>query len=132
LGHSTCSQRRRYAGLSHGTRRGRSAHRYGTYERGAIFKIGRTNEPLRRQAELNQGFPPDISLAWRLITTLKCGDAQTAHEIERAMLDRCETEGYSLGREFLSLDHNRAQELIREIAQEYAPISQPTPTRSTR
>lgn len=84
--------------------------------KGPIFKIGRTNEPSRRMFELNQGFPPGIGLAWRLVCSLECPDAQAAHAVEQATLDLCEAEGHCIGREFISLSSVNATQIMVEIS----------------
>jgi hypothetical protein len=85
-------------------------------QRGPIFKIGRTNEPVRRRLELNQGFPPGIGLEWRLVGTLECPDARVAHAVEQAALDRCEAGGHCIGREFVSLSLAKATQIMAEIS----------------
>jgi hypothetical protein len=57
----------------------------------ALAKVGRSNDPVRRLAEINSGFPPSAVVGWKVVSKHKFPDGGTAHAREtdlKAIFDR--------------------------------------------
>lgn len=78
----------------------------------AYIKIGRSADTERREAELNEGFPPGIGMQWRTIHRLGPFGPAQAHAIEQEILSRLAASGLTIGGEFAKGD----PECIRGIA----------------
>jgi hypothetical protein len=65
-----------------------------------IVKIGRSTDVGRRIAELSAGYPPGAALRLDPLWTIRCDTGAAAHSAERALLDHCDAQGWSLGGEF--------------------------------
>ncbi|WP_324697765.1 DUF3427 domain-containing protein [Novosphingobium sp. RL4] len=79
-----------------------------------VVKIGISNDPERRLAELNWGFPPGCSLRWREFHTKSYKDGLTAFEAEGRLLDVARIEGRWLGGEYVYATPELLSELLRD------------------
>ncbi len=82
-----------------------------------IVKIGRSNDPLRRQSELNFGFPPACTLYWTIRLTQKFASADDAHAAEQKLLSIIESKGYSIGKEFAVLPEREINGLMALVSE---------------
>lgn len=65
-----------------------------------VIKIGRTADLERRIAELSSGLPPASQIGYLPIGLRHFENTQDAHSFERALLDLCDRNLWSLGNEF--------------------------------
>lgn len=65
-----------------------------------VIKVGMSNAPLRRQAELNNGFPQGATVGWHLKASREYPSAIEAFEAEGAILEKLRLSGYWIGGEF--------------------------------
>ena len=82
------------------------------HEKHMYIKVGRSTDTVRREAELNEGFPPGLGLKWRTIHRLGPFDPSEAHAIEQEVLSHLAAVGLTVGGEFARGD----PEYIRGIA----------------
>ena len=69
----------------------------------AIFKVGLTNNLMRRENELNAGFPMPHVLSWSMLQHLDVPNRDAAEEMEQALKDFFVAQRLrSLGREFFA------------------------------
>ena len=68
----------------------------------SIFKVGRSNEPKRREDELNAGFPPSATKRWKLIRAEKLKNGDTAHDVEEQLKAQFHIAFNSEGGEFFT------------------------------
>lgn len=66
----------------------------------AVIKVGMSNAPLRRQVELNNGFPPGASVEWSLSACREYPSALAAFQAEGAVLEELRLRRYWIGGEF--------------------------------
>lgn len=66
----------------------------------ALVKVGRTNDPARREKDLNVGFPERSAIRWKLTHRQKFEDAMTAHNHEIEIKKLFEQKFRSEGGEF--------------------------------
>ena len=66
----------------------------------AVIKVGMSNDPVRRRAELNNGFPPGSSVEWRLEATREYPSARAAFEAEGLLLEDLRLGDRWIGGEF--------------------------------
>lgn len=65
-----------------------------------VVKVGRSNDPKRRESELNFGFPPSAKARWELVQAQTFRTADEAHDAEQKLLADLAGRGCSLGAEF--------------------------------
>ena len=70
----------------------------------ALVKVGRSNDPVRRLAEINIGFPERSTEKWILKNTQKFPNGETAHNVETDIKSAFDAELTSEGGEFFSCD----------------------------
>lgn len=68
----------------------------------ALAKVGRSNDPVRRLREINEGFPEQSIVKWRLIGTQKFEDGRAAHDYETDLKMQFERRFQSQGNEFFT------------------------------
>lgn len=64
------------------------------------IKVGRSNDVARRVQELNEGFPSDLGLAWRIFDTACLPSSKAADECEQRLLHELYLQGVTTGGEF--------------------------------
>lgn len=65
-----------------------------------VIKVGISNSPARRLAELNQGYPPGSQVGWRIVDQRSYATGLDAFSQEGACLELLRTEGHWIGGEF--------------------------------
>ena len=68
----------------------------------ALIKVGRSNDPARRLKEVNEGFPEQSIVRWKLISTQEFDDGRTAHDFETDLKAQFERQFHSQGNEFFT------------------------------
>lgn len=87
-----------------------------TASRRRVVKVGRSNSVLRREAELNAGFPPNANAAWKVICVQVFPSADEAHDAEQSLLDELKNRSYAIGREFALIPEREIDGLIANVA----------------
>lgn len=80
----------------------------------ALIKIGISNGPMRRLAELNAGFPPGAAIGWAVVRQRQFETSTAAFAAETACLDALREAGHWIGGEFARIDNASLQRLIAE------------------
>lgn len=80
-----------------------------------FMKFGICSDLTRREAELNQAFPPGIGLSWRRHWHCSLPDADHAYNIEQAILDALAVRGVAIGGEFCRMEPGSAVALAEDI-----------------
>jgi hypothetical protein len=78
----------------------------------AVVKVGMSNDPRRRELELNCGFPPGCSLRWELFHRRQYPSGQAAFEAEGSMLERHRLKGQWIGGEFIYVQQAALSSLL--------------------
>jgi hypothetical protein len=68
-----------------------------------ILKVGRSNQPRRREDQLNFGLPLALGLRWRMAKWWYLPDSMVAHQAEQAILSREAAAGTCIGGEFVRI-----------------------------
>lgn len=74
--------------------------RSGSHVGKALVKVGRSNDPARRLREINEGFPDQSIVRWRLVSTQEFDDGRTAHDFETDLKAQFARQFDSQGNEF--------------------------------
>jgi hypothetical protein len=82
----------------------------------AIIKVGRSNDPNRRERELNFGFPPSAEAKWKLEQVQTFRTADEAHNAEQKLLNDLEGRACSLGAEFGIIPTKELSTLLAKYA----------------
>lgn len=77
-----------------------------------ILKIGMSNDPVRRRAEMNGGFPPGAVASWEVTRTKSYPDGEQAYRAERRFLDYLKERGLALGLEFACVPASELDTLL--------------------
>lgn len=80
----------------------------------AVIKVGISNSPMRRVAELNQGFPPGSKIGWRLLRQRPFDSGMAAFLVESECLEQLREAGQWIGGEFAVVDASALAGLIRQ------------------
>jgi hypothetical protein len=83
-----------------------------------IIKIGISNDYVRREAELNNGFPPGSLIAWRVIQTWLLESAKDAFLVEGRCLERLRLEGKLLGGEYAKVTTQYLEDELNRVSAE--------------
>jgi hypothetical protein len=102
-----------YLMLLHETGISRSSHEQ------FFVKFGICSDLARRQAELNQYFPPGIGFEWQPLCHWQLDDAKRAYEIEQKILAMLHSAGHSIGGEFARVAPAIAIELANRIVSKW-------------
>lgn len=79
-----------------------------------IVKVGISNAPSRRVAELNQGFPPGSKIGWRLLRQRRFESGMAAFLVESECLEQLRNAGHWIGGEFAVVHRPALVDLISE------------------
>ncbi|GAA6208434.1 hypothetical protein NBRC116601_17270 [Cognatishimia sp. WU-CL00825] len=81
----------------------------------ALVKVGRSNDPTRRLAEINNGFPQRSVERWALENFQKFPNGETAHRVETNIKSAFDAEFTSEGGEFFSGEWASMQNKFQNI-----------------
>jgi hypothetical protein len=87
----------------------------------ALAKVGRSNDPTRRETELNCGFPETSAIRWKVVSRQAFADGATAHEHETALKRRFHERFQSEGGEFFTGCRDEIAKAFQDFCVEVMP-----------
>jgi hypothetical protein len=77
-----------------------------------LAKIGMSNDPVRRELDLNVGFPLGCVLRWKVLRAREYATAALAYTAEGELLERFRTAGKWAGNEFIRVTRDDLDDLL--------------------